>query len=173
MTKLTDQQKQERKEARTAARKAEKRGQRIAAEIAQRPVKEITISIEWKRNPTWGMNPRAEAAVSFADGTFERADGFTCSGCGYDKLSTVVGQIFNRFLKYKLWELPFEKYQEKGEWGRSALPYGMHAYSEDSRLYGEGIGVNCYFDISRAIGGKFERIASGNTFDVYKFTMND
>lgn len=156
--KLTVEEKTARREARKAERKAAKEAERIEGEKNQKPVKYIRINIEWKKSRTWGANPHAEAVVNFKDGTGERKDGYTCSGCGYDKESTVIAQIFNDFLKYKL-------YQElKGE-----QPYGMYNRN-DWRGYDGGVGTSCYYSISEYIGGKFENIASGKTFDVYKYT---
>ena len=157
-TKLTAEEKTARSEARKAERKAAKETARIEAEKNQKPVKSITIKIEWIKSRTWGMNPRAEAVVTFQDGTGERRGGYTCSGCGYDKESTVISQIFNDFLKYKLYQ---------GLTGEP--PYGMYNRN-DWKGYDGGVGTSCYYNISEYIGGRFENVASGKTFDVYKYT---
>ena len=61
-------------------------------------VKEILISIEWKKSRMWGMNPHLTAWVRFEDETNTK---FCCtaSGCGYDKESQVISDVFNEFLK--------------------------------------------------------------------------
>ena len=51
------------------------------------------------------------------------------------------------------------------------LPYGI--YLGQWRHFAGGIGTNCYYKISEAIGGKFEHLASGKTFDGYKYTDNE
>ena len=160
----------------------------------QRPVKEITISIEWKKSRVWNSNPHATADVTYSKpnssgSMFERAEGFACSGCGYDKESTVIAQVFNRFLSYKLYGKikKLQKHWDK-ETGKTSkvYPYGISirkhkAWVKDTgekigpreyRYFDGGIGTNCYYDISKAIGGKFEKIASGKAFDVYKYTDN-
>jgi hypothetical protein len=170
-TKLTPEEKEARKVARIEANKATKEAARIEAEKNQKPVKSITISIEWKKSRTWGANPHAEAAVYFHDGTTERRDGYTCSGCGYDKESTVIAEIFNEFMKYKLWNLSAEAIKGgQGSMDSGPAPYGINNYSPSSRSFGGGIGTSCYYRIAEYLGGKFENVASGKTFDVYKYT---
>ena len=176
--KLTEQEKKERLEARRKARAEAKEQARIEAEKNQPHVKEITITIEWKKSYMWGSNPHAEAAVTFHDhkagewGTgFFRKDGYTAGGCGYDKESTVIASIFNDFLKYKL----HGKLNDVDEYlngEKTKIPYGIYINSQ-WKHYSGGIGTNCYYKIAEAIGGKFEHVASGKTFDVYKYTDND
>lgn len=162
---LTEEQKEANKLARREAKKAETTRRRIESERNQKPVKSITITIEWRKSYMWGSNPHAEAAVSFQDGTFERADGFTASGCGYDKESTVIAEIFNRFLKYKLYT------KLKGD-----SPYGMYygttalSQAPDHLSYTGGVGTSCYYRIAEFIGGEFVNVASGKTFDVFTYT---
>jgi len=168
---MTEQEKAERREARKADREAKKELDRIESEKNQKPIKTITITIEWKRSRTWGSNPNAEASVEYQDGHYERRDGYRCSGCGYDKESTVIADIFNDFLKYKLWGLGIENIRGgNGSLDDGPAPYGIHVYGDANPGYSGGIGTNCYYRIAEFIGGKFERIASGKTFDVYKYT---
>lgn len=163
-TRLTPEQKEANKKARQEARKQAKELARIEAEKNQKPVKKIVISIEWKKSRMWGSNPHAEADITHHDGSYSQ--GFaTCSGCGYDKESTVIADIFNNFLKYKL----YGEIKEVGGFTQNnGLPYGINL--GQYRHYSGGIGTNCYYDIAKAIGGEFVRIASGNTFDVYEYT---
>jgi len=133
----------------------------------QLPVKEIVITIEWKKSKTWGNCPRAEARVHTKDGRFLMTNNYYASGYGYDKESTVISQIFNEYLKYKLWEIEDNKKKQK------EVPYGIRLDYDFSPYYEGGVGASCYYAISEFIGGKFELIANGKTFDVYKFTMLD
>ena len=64
-------------------------GKEENAERSQKPVKSITITIEWKKSRTWGMNPNANAQVEYKDGTYDTGSA-SASGCGYDKESTVI-----------------------------------------------------------------------------------
>lgn len=128
----------------------------------QKPVSSIEINIEWKKSKTWGSNPHAEARIHFADGTYQYKDGYTCSGCGYDKESTVIARIFNEFLRYELWNMEDKDITNK--------PYGINLDFDYNPYYDGGIGTSCYRSISEFIGGEFETIASGKSFDSYKFT---
>lgn len=175
--KLTEQEKKERLEARRKARSEAKESARIEAEKNQPEVKEITITIEWKKSYMWGSNPHATADIKFKKpqgqyrGYYERKDGYTAGGCGYDKESAVIADIFNDFLKYKL----YGKLNDVDEWlngEKTKIPYGIYIDSQ-WKHYSGGIGTNCYYKIAEAIGGKFEHIASGKTFDVYKYVDND
>jgi hypothetical protein len=161
--KLTQEQKDANKLLRQEARKQKKEFERVEREQNQKPVEKITISIEWKKSRMYGNNPTAEARIFHKDGSISYGVA-KCSGYGYDKESTVVAQIFNNFLKYKLYGefVPVERAREGG------LPYGI--YLGQYRHFSGGIGVNCYYDISKAIGGEFKHVASGKTFDVYEYT---
>ena len=170
--KLTEEQKAANKAERHAARKAAKEAARVEQEKNQKPVKSLKITIEWRKSRNWGSNPHAEAVIFYHDGTSERRGGYTASGWGYDKESTVISEIFNDFLKYKLWAMS-EK-QIKGGHGTGdtgPAPYGINNHN-GRRSYGYGIGANCYYAISEYIGGKFANVASGKTFDVYEYIDN-
>lgn len=177
MKKLTEEQKKANKLERQKNKELVQTLQEIEEQKNQHPVKEIVITVEWKRSRTWGNNPHAEAAVTFQnrearkyDEGFERRDGYTCSGWGYDKESTVIAKIFKDFLRYKLWNMSIEELKK--------CPYGISIGEFESgygntikyRLFSGGIGTSCYYGISEFIGGKFEHIASGKTFDVYKYS---
>ncbi len=168
---LTPEQKEANKLARQQARKDAKELVRINAEKAQKPVKEITITIEWKKSYMWGYNPKCEATIHFADNSFERSPIYTASGCGYDKESTVIADVFNNYLKYKLWQLSPEQLKGgNGSMDKGNAPYGIHLYSDNRPHFGGGIGTSCYYRIAEYLGGAFEHIASGKSFDVYKYT---
>lgn len=129
----------------------------------QKPVVEMTLSITWKKSATWGFNPHCEAMVKHVD--FTRSTGhYTCSGCGYDKESTVIADAFNAFLKYRLWKL---------EKTRKEVPYGISLPSEYGPSYHGGVGTSCYYKIAEFIGGKFEHVAWSKDFDVYTFKMKE
>lgn len=108
----------EKLEARRLARKQEKEQKRIEAEKNQKPVAKIIVNIEWKKSHMWGNNPNCDAKIYFKDGSFERSPIFKCSGCGYDKESTVIADVFNSYLKYKLWQ---KEPSEKMPYGNSVL----------------------------------------------------
>ena len=149
--KLSDEEKKKMKELKS-----------IIAEMKQTPIESIKITIEWKKNNTWGHNPIAEGLIKFKDGAFiyERA---TASGCGYDKESTVIADIFNRVLKYRLWELHDEIERDK-----SKVPYGIHTDKNERVYFGGGIGTSCYYAICEYLGFTFKHIATGTSFDVFE-----
>ena len=175
---------EEEKQARRLARKKEKEAANILArtneEKNQPHVKSLLITIQWKKSRVWGSNPYAEVDIIFSNGKYDGKSGYTASGCGYDKESTVIAEIFNDFLKYKLWEKNESQLKRKDyKWKEDdGAPYGVSAgkYTTDlgnnveSRHYSGGIGTNCYYAISEYIGGKFKRVATGKTFDVYEYT---
>jgi hypothetical protein len=155
---MTKEEKEARLEARRMARKALKEQAKIEAEKNQPPINKMTITIEWRNSRMWGSNPYAEAIVVFKNGNSLRSETFTCSGCGYDKESTVIADLFNAFLKYKLYIVNEDK---------APTPYGISA--GNNKYYSGGIGTECYYKISEFIGGEFKRVASGKTFDVYEY----
>jgi hypothetical protein len=160
--KLTTEQKNANKLARQEALKESKRLAKIQREKNQKPVKEITFSIEWKKSRMWGYNPHLTAKCYHKDNTYTEVTA-TASGCGYDKESQVIADAFNQLLKYKLYNLE----EHEG----IKIPYGIYLQDHYKGFSG-GIGVSCYYEIGEAIGGKFEKLASGKTYDCYKYTDN-
>ena len=155
---LTLTLKETQKQLRQEARKEAKRLAKIEVEKNQKPVKEITLSIEWSRQ----FNPTLTAKAYHVDGSTSVVTS-RCGGWGYDKESTVIADAFNALLKYKLYQL--------GE--VESKPYGIYLNHNGYTGYSGGIGVSCYYAISELIGGKFEKLASGKHFDAYKITLNN
>lgn len=172
---------EERKQARLAAKAQAK----IEVERNQKPVSSITFTIEWAKSRMWNANPHCTAEVWFKDGTFEQSPVFRCSGCGYDKTSTVIADAFNAYLLYKLWAMTPEQIKGgRGSDDKGPAPYGINyrpadSWTDDSgkvhhrtecRYYADGIGMSCYPLIGTFIGGKFETIIGGKAFDVFRYT---
>lgn len=174
---LTQEEIKSRREARKATRKEEKALAEIQKMKDQKPVKKLTITIEWKRSRMWGSNPSAEAEIAYHDGSFGRVGPFTRSGAGYDKESTVIADVFNAALRYKLFkkikgEAPYGMYYHNGEAPKKTYEdrEGKTVSYYDSPRYNGGVGTSCYYKIAEFIGGVFARVASGKTFDVYEYT---
>jgi hypothetical protein len=144
--------------ARQEARKEAKRLAKIEAEKNQKPVKEITFSIEWSKS----FNPTLEARAYHVDGSTSYIKS-RAGGGGYCKESTVIAEAFNSLVKYKLYQIE----------NIDSLPYGIYINRNGYTGYAGGIGVSCYYSIAELIGGKFEKLASGKTFDAYKLTLNN
>lgn len=139
----------------------------IDAKRNQKPVKVMTIKIEWSKSKTWGSNPYADADISYADGSCGSVGCFTCSGCGYDKESTVVADVCEASLSYLLYRKMAEGLPDKND-----IPYGVHLSPGDKPYFSGGVGMSCYYRILEFLGGKLEHTASGKSFDVYKITIN-
>lgn len=169
-TPLTPEEKAERAQARKDAKRERERIARIEAQKKQRPVASMNIEIEWRKSRMYGSTPIATAKVLYADGSYARSKEYRAGGCGYDKESTVIGQIFSDYLAYKL--------HRSEDWVREGVrfmqgdtkPYGISFY-DGVGYYGQGVGMSCYYDIAKFIGGKLEHLANNRTFDVYRVTF--
>ena len=126
---------------------------------AERPdVVRLEISVEWHKSRTWGNCPTARFHCQFADGTY-KSGSESCSGCGYDKESTVVATIYNQVLSGMLWRKRNSK---------KKTPYGINrGKGWYFPSFEGGVGMSCYFSITEFLGGKLERTASGSTYDNY------
>jgi len=126
----------------------------------------MTITVEWKKNRTWGSNPRAEARAITLNGV-EILNSGSIGGCGYDKGSTAVANVINQckaFLKL----LCTKKDKKADKSNREIFGYGS-GYGIIPSIEG-GVGVSCYPAICKSIGLEFKTIASGKSFDVYEIS---
>ena len=130
-----------------------------------------TITVEWKKNRTWGANPRAEARYNYTDADGQRqyntVNSSSIGGCGYDKLSTAVAEVLNQIKPIKR-SLYIKKNAKAKLKNREVFSYGS-GYGVLPTIEG-GVGVSCYPSIFEAIGYKFETITSGKMCDVFKIT---
>lgn len=168
--KLTEEQKLANKQRRSEERAAAKRQAKDDAKRNQPPVSSIIITVKWRKNPTWGWCPRAIAAVRFRDGKLTHDDSFYASGCGYDKCSTVVASVFNKYLAYKLYR-PLTPLMSEYNREHNNTPYGIH--QEPYYYFDGGIGTDCYYDIALAINGKFRHVSDESTIDVFEYIDED
>lgn len=153
------------------AKKQAKKEQRINAIKNGGKLIEATISIEWKKSKMWGNNPTAEAQIisENADGTknyLSYCSG-SISGCGYDKESTAVANVLNQ--SNAVLKAFFDKVTPDAK-ERELFGYGIGIYEGIATISG-GVGVSCYYRNFESIGYKFEKTASGKTFDVYKISI--
>lgn len=128
-------------------------------------ISELRIDVEWKKSRWWGNCPRAEWRCWFKDGSFMSGSEYA-SGCGYDKLSQVVADAFNRVAKGMAW---------RKRNSRKKAPYGIsHVGSGADKgwlpYFEGGIGSNCYYAIAKFLGGKMAW-DEGRTWDRFVFTF--
>ena len=112
------------------------------------------ISVEWKRNSTWGNNPTATVRAYGYSTTTGHA-----SGCGYDKESAAVASAMNDNL------VILRILYEHAEAGNT-FPYGVSSYAGVPHFDG-GVGVNCFAKVFAVCGYKWRTVASGKTYDAY------
>lgn len=114
----------------------------------------IKISVEWRKNQTWGMNPHAEVW----------ANGYTtgkASGCGYDKLSSAIASAFNQndnILKLILNKIEEAKRQNKNI--RDFVGYGVGIYGFEG-----GVGYSSFRHIFDNLGAKVNEWHETKTSD--------
>lgn len=138
-------------------------------------VEEISIAVEWKRNPTWGHNPTATIDIVFCkDEHLQRAQtSAKASGCGYDKESTAIAAAFGhsnavKKILYDAWE---KKLPEGLTDRREAIGYGS-GYGAIPYFEG-GCGVSVFYKIFDNCGYTFKDVAHGKTFDAYIVTKKE
>lgn len=130
-----------------------------------RELTEIVITVEWKKNRTWGANPRAEAFV-LGKGYLQSS---SIGGCGYDKKSTAVAEVLNQVDYFK--KLLFEHKNKRNNFRKKnseVFGYGS-GYGILPNIEG-GVGVSCYTDIFSKIGFKFEQVSNTKTTDVFRIS---
>lgn len=102
---------------------------------------DIYITIEYKRNRTWGANPRATVTAELYDVREDMTTG-KASGCGYDKPSAAVCNAFreNPLLQtLLLWD----------GWKANTVQYGPDVIREQEWHFA-GMGVESLLDHLRA-----------------------
>lgn len=152
-------------EARKAIRDAAKHQKRVEEVKAQPKLESLTITIEWRKSRTWGMNPYATGEAITKEG-FRLVGTAKASGCGYCKRSTVIADLFNQFLRHKLYDQAI--FNRLG----FCKPYGIRLRKIDENwlsYFEGGVGESCYSDISKAIGGTWKRLANTESVDVYEY----
>ncbi len=122
-------------------------------------LKSIKISVEWKKNRTWGANPTCEAWTNI-----DYYKSGSIGGCGYDKLSTAIAEALNQSNEF-LKQMYLLKEKNAGKKNGEVFGYGS-GYGILPRLEG-GVGVSCYPEIFKAIGFNWSNMAWGKTYDVY------
>lgn len=141
----------------------QKRNDEVREKHEQPAIVRLWVSITWHRSRTWGNCPTAEYRATFADGHSEYGDGVSASGCGYDKESTVIADIFEKFCL----GMANRKYKRNK---KQELPYGV-AKTWNTLYFMGGVGESCYRKITEWLGGKCEHTGCGKTYDEYVYTF--
>lgn len=128
-------------------------------------VKRIELDITWKKSRTWGYCPHCEYEVWMQDETFHHGT-TSASGCGYDKHSTVIANVFNKFCKGMAWR---KRNSSK------VAPYGICHVGKGADkswppYFEGGIGASCYPAIVKYLGGEMES-HEGRTWDSHTITF--
>ncbi len=128
-------------------------------------LREVQISVEWKKNRTWGSNPTAEAQIS-GKNCYNRYSSGSIGGCGYDKESTAVANALNQSNAFLKLLYTFKENQEfEGKTNQDIFGYGS-GYGILPRLEG-GVGVSCYPRIFEKIGFKWSQVGNGKMYNAY------
>lgn len=122
--------------------------------------KRIMMSIEWRRSSTWGNNPHLEGDINFADGSWKHEEDVSCSGCGYDKESTVMARFLNHHLKGMLWR--------RRNFRKNKPPYGVSFSKGYFPHFNGGVGANCTIHVLEWLGFKVVNSSHGKTWDYYE-----
>lgn len=123
--------------------------------VNSKKVKSMQLYTTWKKSKTWGSVPHLKAEIIYTDGTRSESN-YSTTGCGYDKLSTVVADCMNDYLRYKLFEV--SKYRAKKS------PYGT-TINNIYKCYNNGVGMNSLKEVIKFIGGKIIIDESSNSSD--------
>lgn len=107
----------------------------------------VSVSVEWKRNATWGYNPAATITIH-ARNTWTQYTG-SASGCGYDKETAAVGAALNQSdsvlkMLYTAKENALEA-MTADQISAACNFYGTES-NRDFIHYGAGYGVLPYFE---------------------------
>jgi hypothetical protein len=131
-------------------------------EKARRPaVQRLEIEINWTKSRTWGYCPTASAMWRTSAGWGACRNMAHAGGCGYDKASTVIAEVCNKVLSGML----YSRRRARN------YPYGVNLKNGFFPYFEGGVGVSCYYNIAKFLGGKLEHVASGKTYDKYVFTF--
>lgn len=128
---------------------------------------EITIYVNWVKNPYWGNNPHAEVRD-------DRRKYFgSASGCGYDKQTAAIAEAANQslqILKILCDKKEIELQKGGTETNRNIIGYGS-GNSAIPKLEG-GVGISSFRTIFENCGYKWDDY-SGEKYDMYIATKKE
>ena len=144
-----------------------KEGERAAEEIktvcsASMP-EFIDVTVEWKKNRTWGSNPRAE--VRTGENFLESR---SIGGCGYDKESTATAECFNKDAGIKKAALVALYRNAKQPKNRRHI-YGVNFFHCHAPYFEGGCGFSSHRHVLELAGYKLVNQNGGKMFNTYYF----
>lgn len=124
----------------------------------------LTITVNWKKS-----NMGNQAIAEMIDNK-NRFFGKRTVGYGYDKESTAIASVLNQYKPFL--KLMYQKRNNTIEINNRELigygsGYGVLPYFEG------GVGTSCLYKICESIGLKFENVANGDNFGVFKISVNN
>lgn len=123
------------------------------------PLETASITVEWKRNATWGSNPTATATVNY---DFNHTTEGRASGCGYDKESAAIATAVNA--SPSIMRVLYEHAENGG-----SFPYSVYTFAGLPYFDG-GCGVSCFRNVFEVCGYKWNHEAHRKGFDLYSLT---
>ena len=129
-------------------------------------IESITVQVEWTPSRMWGSNPKATVSV-YLNGAYNSYRSGSIGGCGYDKESTAISEALNQIPELlKLLYLIKDSNIDKSN--NDLFGYGMSCGILPE--FSGGCGVSCYSKNFKTLNMKFEGIAFGKSFNVYKIS---
>lgn len=123
------------------------------------PCDSISISVSWAKNKTWGMNPSAEI-MSGGQHTTGHA-----SGCGYDKLSSAIGNALNK--NYSILNRLYNAYEKQLRKNKNISIHEAIGYGAGYKTpyFEGGVGYSCFRSIFQELGAKVNIWQEGKAWD--------
>lgn len=144
-------------------KESERAAEEIKAVCAASMPEFIDVTVEWKKNRTWGANPRAEVR------TGENFLGSrSIGGCGYDKESTATAECFNKDAGIKKAALVALYKNEHMPKNRRYI-YGVNFFHCHAPYFEGGCGFSCHRHVLELAGYKLVNQNGGKMFNTYYF----
>lgn len=132
-----------------------------AIKIVETPnIKCLEVRMVYRKSRTWGYVPTAYYTVVFDDNTSSDGESSSQTGCGYEKTSCALAEVFNDVAR----GMAYRKRKKKEK------PYGIGKDLNDLPYFEGGVGESCYVKIAKFLGLKKIVVHRGNAEDFYTFS---
>ena len=143
------------------AKKLEKTLEKIKAIEEAEAFNGCTIEVNWSKGQ-FGANQAK--AILCGCGYIE---GSKTGGCGYDKESTAIAEVFNRC--FPLMKLLYN-YRNNHTEGSNGEIFGYGSGHGFLPSFEGGVGTSSFYGILETVGCKMRCVASGKKYDIYEIT---